>query len=836
MTPSARRMSHSASPHVNLHCLQCDSQIGIFANEWIRLTSSFVHPAHPGTHFGTEIATNKTQVVPEGVVQQALEGCTLAEVFCTKCSAAVGHYCKAIPTAAQRNMLNQYLYKLSRTYLKSSETNMQVDPVFGYGGDIVRPTASSHATSGVNLTAPARYSDTPFTREATPPHLQTMNKSQRRSSARMSLQNNQRTPSVRAAANIEPQDSTGPRHAIQDTMQDTHLGFQDGRIADQAAKTLEHDAQIRAISSVLETFRETLVEIKTSIEELKSQISPAGPDKPTQIDFLGDIQTMITTFKLAQANAQELEELRAENAALRAKWNIVQSAMITATGQTTPGSSVEEPHRNSLGKRKRDSDGPRSSVMMPPATVPQNRSHYLENVSSSTQMLTPQSSNHSDMQSADDSTSSRISTPEQLLGRSNSHDVPGCNGPYATEDTIPPKKACLRRSLRIRLPSNHDRHTENTGSVACPVPAGAFDADTQATGIVLDGHETQQQPTPRLVESSLASSGQDDCSQGPNLIVPATGSENDKAQQQGDRETTGPEDGGRLFDSSEGPPMDVNPLDTSEVESSIRKTIEFGDDNQGRSPTSLDTPGDDTTGLGTEENTEASAVDHGTAQSVPARRTRSKKKVESTRDKFDSIMDSRRSVAPEPAALRRTIPRRRRANQRGRFEHATPESIEQGLRELETSKGPRQSKPHIQTTTRILNEELRELGLEDWIERDKDDPEYKRVVEEARERKREQMRLAALASRGISLPGPSTEGDQPEQIPTLEDAFHQAADALGDVSNDENGGNPIKPSSVSEVAARRAKAFGPRRKNREQREEEIRQRDMLAKEAMDMND
>lgn len=104
MLSSSRRVSQAPSPHVNLHCTQCDSQIGIFDNEWTRLTSSYVRPAHPGTHFGTEIA-NKTQVVPDGVAQRALEGCTLAEVFCTKCSAAVGQYCKAAPAPEQRRLV-----------------------------------------------------------------------------------------------------------------------------------------------------------------------------------------------------------------------------------------------------------------------------------------------------------------------------------------------------------------------------------------------------------------------------------------------------------------------------------------------------------------------------------------------------------------------------------------------------------------------------------------------------------------------------------------------------------------------------------------------------------
>lgn len=103
MASSSRRVSQVPAPNVNLFCSQCDTQIGVFVNEWIRLTSSYVYPAHQGKHFGTEIG-NKTQVVPDGVFQKAVQGCTLAEVFCKKCSAALGQYCKAAPTPQQRRL------------------------------------------------------------------------------------------------------------------------------------------------------------------------------------------------------------------------------------------------------------------------------------------------------------------------------------------------------------------------------------------------------------------------------------------------------------------------------------------------------------------------------------------------------------------------------------------------------------------------------------------------------------------------------------------------------------------------------------------------------------
>lgn len=94
---------------VNLFCTRCDSQLGVFENEWTRLTASYMRPARPGQHCATEIA-QKTQVVPSGVAQAAAEGCTMAEVFCKKCSTVVAQYCKAAPKPEQAQLV--YVHSL----------------------------------------------------------------------------------------------------------------------------------------------------------------------------------------------------------------------------------------------------------------------------------------------------------------------------------------------------------------------------------------------------------------------------------------------------------------------------------------------------------------------------------------------------------------------------------------------------------------------------------------------------------------------------------------------------------------------------------------------------
>ncbi|EXJ67367.1 uncharacterized protein A1O5_09380 [Cladophialophora psammophila CBS 110553] len=614
-------------------------------------------------------------------------------------------------------------------------------------------------------------------------------------------------------------------------MQDAYLKSQGERIANQETRALEHDAQLRAISSVLDTFRATLEEIKISIGELKSQTSVPRLDKPTHIDFIGTLQKTISTMKTAQSNAQELEELRAENAALKAKWDIVQSAMNTATRQPSSGSLYKVSHGNTLRKRKRDSDVPKPSATVPSDGAMQNRSQYSEDFSSSAQMPTPQSSSHSDRH---DSNSSRTSTPEQGQAGFNSHRMPQCSNEHTSEDHVLPPMAPSQRNLRNRLPSNHTRDIETASSAVHSTPVANVGTVAKATAMISDVQETQQLLSSGLVEGSLRSSGQADECEELVLAERATGSMNDEAQPQKDEDANSLDDSGQLPDNNDEPQMDIDLVDASELQSSTRETDEFGGDDQDRSSNSFDTLADGAASKNVAASLEASSADDGSTQSAPAGRTRSKTKVPSSQRNPDFIIMDRRSIAPEPAALRRILPRRIGAHQRPQFEHATPESIKQNLRNSGKAKGQRQLKPHIQTTTKILHNELKELGLEDWIEKDKDTPEYKKAVEEARGRKREQTRLATLASRGISLPGASTDDEQPETAPSLKEPFVQPPKALVDVDNEQAGGRPVL--SASGVAARKAKGMDLRKTKREQRAEEIRRRDLLAKAAMDMND
>ncbi|KAJ9615810.1 hypothetical protein H2200_001887 [Cladophialophora chaetospira] len=834
MASSARRMSLAPSSHVNLHCLQCDAQIGTFDNEWSRLTSSYVRPIHPGRHFGTEIALNKTQTVPEGTTQRDLQGCTLAEVFCTKCSGVVGQYCKAIPAPERKNMLKQYMYKLSKTCLKSGGTNEHIEPIFGYTGDLSQAPTRISATPRMSLPAVPRFSQTPFQREETPSHLQQMTEPYRRVSAPMSLQDS-REPTAVGRVTYGDREPSVP---LQLVVQDNRPSQQEERWAAMDARMQENENQLRVVSSVLDAFRGTLDDIKVSVKDIQAQNSTPYIDNPAQFDFMTNLHSMINAMKTAQSNAQELQELRLQNEELKAKWSIVQSAMATASGAAATIPSATISHRNSLGKRKRDSDIIKSTPDGRANPPPRQQSFLL----GETQVPTPQSSTYSHSQ--DTSNGSRSPTPNNAQLVPNSHDVPQKS---KRSKATPSQQAGKRQPLSGQQPP--------TASLTAAVRFAQGDGSSGGgpeprVGALIDQGKTQHSTTTPPEQSSETSNRESLVS---TPDEDATEAMNVEPRLQADDE-------GYSFGDDAEPPMDVGAAETRVDRLPIDNGVEFSDDEEARpsssdgaamghyeDPLSLEASG--TIVVNNEKSNPMPAPPESTpvnnsAKSAPASRTRSKTKATkaskvSTRRKttgsdFVSAKGSR-SLAPEPPPTRRLLPRRMTsADKSGQFEHSTPDSVEAELIALEKPKGPRQYKPPVQTTTKILFEELKDLGLEEWIDKDKNDPEYKKIVDEARTRKREQTRLAALASRGVAVPGVNMDEISPQpSTPSLDDALQQAQ-ALANATI-ENIVPTKKVHPRTTAAALRAHGDGSAgrlKKSRAERNEEIRKRDELAQAAM----
>jgi hypothetical protein len=160
----------------------------------------------------------------------------------------------------------------------------------------------------------------------------------------------------------------------------------------------------------------------------------------------------------------------------------------------------------------------------------------------------------------------------------------------------------------------------------------------------------------------------------------------------------------------------------------------------------------------------------------------------------------------------------------------TPADLERKARE------GKQPKPVIQSTEKILFHELMELGLDEWMEKDRSTSEYRKAVDQARARRREWNKLQTLAERGIKVPqamekvqSPSSTFPLPAasiEIPNAVDSAQACAPSLAQ----ESGGEP-KAQDKSETPDP-VGIFTRKRR----RLHDIRRRDALAQAAMERDD
>ena len=617
---------------------------------------------------------------------------------------------------------------------------------------------------------------------------------------------------------------------------------------DQGVAALERRMQanedhLLAISSILE-------DIKTDIRELRSQNSMPHVEDPTQIDFVAKLHSMITAMKTAQSNAEELEELRTENASLKAKWDIVQSALTIASGNTasTPSTAAS---RDRLGKRKRQSDIVDSIAAHASKPGPIPQPSWLGNSLSNKQIPTPQPSTHSDEQSQDASNSSRATSPANVPAEPDVQPSQINNKQTRAKRaaaTPPSRKAGKKQRLSEPKPPA----TVLSPAVRLALVNGSDTVDTSTTTSAIVQHE-EHLANPQSMKETLPSVEQNGDTSLSTTQETSNGNTDRQPRPHENDHSTAPDNEGHFQDHDEVPQMDVDTAEVTGNRLPMGESVEFSDDEEARPSSSDDAvleqhedqdPRDareisalDFASRDPVQTRETSLADDASSQSVPAKRTRSKTKTASAsvrRNTASFEFVEERSVAPEPPTARRIMPRRLNLSQTGVFEHSTPETVEAELIELEKPKGPRQYKPYKQTTTKILHDELKELGLDDWIDKDKNDPEYKKVVEEARERKREHNRLVALASRGVTVPGANMDDISLASTPSLDDALQQAQ-ALADMTNEKV--VPAKIADKTAAAARRAAGVGNGkcRKSKAEREEMIRKNDELAKAAMEMD-
>ncbi|KAK6367883.1 hypothetical protein LTS17_010035 [Exophiala oligosperma] len=832
---SSRRGSQvpptAAAPNVNLFCSQCDTQIGVFVNEWTRLTSSYVYPNHQGKHFGTEIG-NKTQVVPDGVSQKAVQGCTLAEVFCKKCSAALGQYCKAAPTPQQRYLKDEYFYKLSKTYLKDNETNTIIDAIFGYSGDIDLPRS---VRPGGEIPRPSvaprpRWSETPMRQypESTSSPFQ-YPESQGRSYQPSSLNHSSfiGTPSPNAM-----EDRTGLEARIR---------AQDEKIAAQDQKIQQQDTQVRLLTTLLETLRGTMDDLKTTMREMQSRNAVVRNDDTRSNEITNSPRSPYQGTRSISSNEIDVDRLRTENSAIKARLEDL---------ETTRDRSLKDIDASTvLGKRKR-----RSTLTNPRAPTPLDPTNRYtdsscQNELSSTQMPTPQSSNSIDTRSFNESNISRSSSPlEAQTGMALQR------APQASEELGSVEHHAYAPTAlgeRSQTEKHSDRSEKVVIEAGSDIPAKRKPNSSHAA----KGPKGATSPTVKTSHKSNGDlSGLRDASQtlqiNPEDCDPSL---QDSDVEVVDLEASAPQQSGadnvEFSDDDNGEEVEFqSPNGTSALQQNEKQVVSFivnnPSSNQDAQVSHTDPPEDGSevqSGHDLRPRTRRSLVYRRSAEPVPVELETNKRprRRRSTQKPIDSPVEGR-SVAPEPAALPKLVPRRLPHEP---FAITTPTSYDQEM----TRKKAKLPKPRIQYTTKILLKELKDLGLEEWVDKDRNNPEYRAAVAQARNRQRELNKTAQMMRYGIGENGepvPMTPGQVQQGPLSLDEAFKLATDAMlvngsGELKSGIEIGQPLQAGAplipaIQQNTNSPAPAVAVPTTARKQREEEIRRRDRLAKAAMEM--
>ena len=619
---------------------------------------------------------------------------------------------------------------------------------------------------------------------------------------------------------------------------EARLKGQEEKLTAQDQKIQQQDTQIRLLTSLLETLRGTMEDLKTTLKELKSQTASSRNDALDHSDLTRTLESMFKGLQGTLPNTAEAERLRAENAAIKARIERLES-----TGTL---SRISDESLNVLGKRKRPSALVESMVPSFADATLRHASPSFQPGSSFVQMPTPQSSNPSDHRSQNTSTTSRNSSPDEEQSGNVSEQYL-----QPTEDSMEQNEVNAVSTPQQSDSQLSDQAREHDESSLQIEPENQ--ALVQTSTRPRQARKSEQPGAPPVDERQGLSS--DGFAEG----------QDDGARQQAN--------GDIMEFSCQDDTADLGDVDTSVTQLSAANNVEFSDDQQQEtrpSPThdvdQVERRDEEAAATVVMESTTARqkepllaepvANNDAAVEAEPNKRPRTRRSI-AARRLTDNALDGR-SVAPEPAAIPKLVPRRLEPET---FEVVTPTSHEQEMYRKKT----KQPKPKVQYTAKILNKELKELGLEEWIDKDKSTPEYRTAVSEARKRQRERNKLVKLMSAGVSVPPTAEDGvslPSPSDLIqrstlSLDEAFQAATEALLETSTGQlrreitvppatRNNTPrgyenhvsaieIHPPVIEQQAAgplvSEADGMMTRRK---QREEEIRRRDQLAKEAMEM--
>lgn len=562
----------------------------------------------------------------------------------------------------------------------------------------------------------------------------------------------------------------------------------------QDQRSQEQEARIQALYEKLDDFREILEGYKVKIGDLQAQAT-AGTPSFQQLDqplFVSNLEQLIATSKNAYSISGEIERLRAENKTLKMKLDSLNPPAGLPTAEM--GGS------HALGKRKRNSDVSRSSQSQLkgididlPATGYHDQASFRP-------ILTPQSSIAS-------ASGSQASEREYIgvtlhLGLTDT----GSSGVVNNDDESNPVGSDFQGVADV-----HDHAREH--------------ATYQARDETLLSEENARVATE---PSTTAQSAQPTNTKSISQLEHIDFSDDEHPSEPPARRLRSNSSAGGITQSSV-------PAETRGADTRTKRALRNSQGNDVARPEPEPEP----------------ETEPQTTFKRPRRVQRStSRRVTDYEVDYNGRNNSRSlapSVAPQSVVRRRTLPPKPIIETPGGMEHVqivTPTSHEE---EMNADKQPRPEREIVQSTEKILQLELIELGLEEWIGcKDKStNVEYRKAVDAARNQRREKKKREALASVGLNI-SPSSQEKEEANGPldsTLNGAVDKVAESSGETTMQtaqttaQAVSMEMNTSTIDDTGtdAFAEKDVGVMTRRKQRKREEIRRLDRLAREALEMD-
>lgn len=356
---SDRSQQVRSAPKVNLYCKDCNSQLGIFNNEWIHLTPSYAAPKEKGKNFGTRIG-DSTKKVPDGGVHKMAAGCEMAEIFCESCNMHIGQHCEEAPESKRSQMVGKHFYKLTKTYLKDAKTAKTTDPRFVDGEEFVPSTPVRRKMTTKVVTPEARRKSTPTSTSET-----TAQDSQRSAPVRTSPRNSNtedQNELAKRLADLErlmrgglpaPTASARPETFAPAPQAYGYTSQGPGASTSQQEQVIEDQRkQIASMTAQVDSLRGTIEDLREIIKDLRADKARRETVTLQESTVLSRFDEMLRSVRDGQSKAAEADRLRADNDRLKERV----STMAGAIGVSSDASEEEIRAKSNLGKRKRDEE------------------------------------------------------------------------------------------------------------------------------------------------------------------------------------------------------------------------------------------------------------------------------------------------------------------------------------------------------------------------------------------------------------------------------------------------------------------------------------------------